>query len=242
MLAMSGLTCIGFALTHQDHAPQPPLTAASSIDPAEHHRATPLRRPTTAAPRDKAGGRHRAASAPHAESRPRYAASGDPSAVGPVLVSSTPRRLVIPAIGVTSSLLHLGQTAAGAIQVPSPGPDYNRAGWYRYSPTPGSVGPAVIAGHVDSAADGPSVFYRLGALRPHDRILVTRADGSVAVFAVDAVRRYTKKAFPAKVVYGDTDRAALRLITCGGPFDRSTGHYLDNIVVLASLLRSTGGA
>lgn len=149
---------------------------------------------------------------------------------------SLPVSLEIPALGVRSPLLSLGQAADGSLEVPPPGPHYDQAGWYRYSPTPGSLGPAVIAGHVDSKAGGPSVFYRLGGLRPHDRVLVRRADGTVAVFAVDAVRRFAKAAFPTRLVYGDTDHPALRLITCGGVFDRSSGHYLDNVVVTASLV------
>ncbi len=140
---------------------------------------------------------------------------------------------------MSSPLLRLGLTAKGAMEVPAPGPDYDKAGWYTHSPTPGSLGPAVIVGHVDSATKGPSVFFRLGALRPKDLISVRREDGSTAVFAVDAVRRFHKAAFPSDLVYGNTRHAALRLVTCGGEFDATTGHYLDNIVVLASLVRST---
>jgi sortase (surface protein transpeptidase) len=135
-------------------------------------------------------------------------------------------------------LLQLGQAADGTLAVPPPGPHYDQAGWYRYSPTPGALGPAVIVGHIDSARSGPSVFFRLGELRPHDTIEVARADGSVAVFGVDDVRRFRKTDFPTGLVYGNTDHAALRLITCGGPFDDGTGHYLDNVIVTASLLRA----
>jgi hypothetical protein len=120
------------------------------------------------------------------------------------------------------------------MEVPA-GAHYDLAGWYRYSPVPGALGPAIIAGHVDSAVRGPSVFFKLGSLRPHDTVLVMRADRSVAVFAVDDVHRYPKREFPSKLVYGNTNHAALRLITCGGEFDPATGHYLDNIVVTASL-------
>jgi sortase (surface protein transpeptidase) len=152
-----------------------------------------------------------------------------------VLPDSRPVALAIPSIGVSSRVQRLGQTADGTMEVPAPGPHYDEAGWYRYSPTPGSIGPAVIVGHVDSAKYGPSVFARLGSLRPRDKVRVTRADGSVAVFAVDDVRRFRKARFPTQLVYGDTDHAALRLITCGGPLER--GHYRDNIVVRASLIR-----
>ncbi len=158
--------------------------------------------------------------------------------VGPVLAASIPLAMTIPAIDVQSPLLQLGRTADGAMEVPPPGPTYNTAGWYKYSPTPGALGPAVIAGHVDSAAEGPSVFYRLGALHRGDAVRISRADSSVAIFTVTDVRRYHKSAFPTQLVYGNTNRAALRLITCGGPFDASTGSYLDNVVVLASLTSS----
>jgi sortase (surface protein transpeptidase) len=171
------------------------------------------------------------------------AASASARAVSPApsLRATTvaePTEIAIPAIKVRSSLLQLGQAADGSLAVPPPGPHYDQAGWYRYSPKPGAVGPAVIVGHIDSKSGGPSVFFHLGDLKPRDTIDVTRADGSVAVFAVDDVRRFHKTDFPTQLVYGNTDHAALRLITCGGPFDRSTGHYLDNIVVTASLLRA----
>lgn len=156
----------------------------------------------------------------------------------PARVLAVPTHLTIPALGVSSPLLQLGLTSTGALEVPA-GRSYDQAGWYRNSPTPGSLGPAVIAGHVDSAKNGPSVFFRLGALQPKDRVDVTLKDGSVSVFAVDSVGRYPKSAFPTKLVYGDTGFAALRLITCGGSFNRGTGHYEDNIVVLAHLVRNT---
>lgn len=163
------------------------------------------------------------------------------SIVGPVLPAAAPLTIAIPAIGVRSRLLSLGLTDSGAMQVPSPGPHYDQAGWYRYSPTPGSVGPAIIVGHVDSAAHGPSVFFLLGNLRPHDVVRVTRADGTVAVFSVNSVRRYAKSGFPTHLVYANTYRAVLWLITCSGPFDRTSGHYLDNTVVRATLVRTSGG-
>lgn len=160
--------------------------------------------------------------------------------VGPILPRSRPMRIDIPAIGVHSQLLNLGETA-GAIQVPTgPKSNYNKAGWYRYSPMPGSLGPAVILGHVDSGDWGPSVFFRLGDLRPGEKVRVTRADGIVAVFTISGVRHFQKARFPTKIVYGNTNFAALRLITCGGAFDWTTGHYLQNIVVFASLASPHG--
>lgn len=161
-----------------------------------------------------------------------------PPAPPVVLTPSDPVALDIPAIGVHSKLQYLGLTQDGALEVPAPGPHYDEAAWYKYSPTPGSLGPAIISGHVDSAADGPSVFFRLDELLPGDRVMVTRADGLVTEFRVDGVHLYPKAEFPTQLVYGNTNHAALRLLTCGGPFDRTTGHYLDNVVVFASLVAS----
>jgi sortase (surface protein transpeptidase) len=147
---------------------------------------------------------------------------------GPASHGQAPRPvyLVIPAIGVRTRLITLGTTSAGAMAVPS---TTSVAGWYTASPRPGSIGSSVIAGHVDSYR-GPGVFFRLRLLRPGDRAFVLRADGTVAVFAITSVREYPKDAFPTAAVYGPVPYAGLRLITCGGTFDRSTGTYLSNYV------------
>ena len=152
----------------------------------------------------------------------RIAASG-PGAV--------PVRLVIPAIGVTTPLVRLGLEPGGEMAVPS---EYGRAGWFAEGPAPGQVGPAVIAGHVDSRS-GPAVFYRLRDLRPGDQVRVVRADGSRLRFVVEGARSYPKHGFPTDAVFGPVPAAALRLITCAGDFDRARGSYRDNLVVFARL-------
>jgi LPXTG-site transpeptidase (sortase) family protein len=141
-----------------------------------------------------------------------------------------PTSLIIPAIGVRTSLVHLGLTRTGTLQVP---PTTAVAGWYTGSPRPGTIGSAVIAGHIDSYL-GPGVFYRLSQLRRGDRVYVRRADGTLAVFKVTEVQMYAKNDFPTAAVYGATPTPQLRLITCGGTFDYSTGSYLSNTVVYAT--------
>jgi Sortase domain len=175
----------------------------------------------------------------HHAPQPSLAAAGalGPSGPGPSLPRSLPVSVQIPAIGVDSTLLHLGVNADGSMQVPSLVTSANDAAWYKYSATPGQIGTSVIEGHVDSYA-GPAVFYRLGALRPGDLIDVGLADGTTAIFRVTGVREYLKSNYPAKAIYGTTDYAALRLITCGGAFDFATGHYLSSTVVFASLAAS----
>lgn len=152
--------------------------------------------------------------------------------------ASAPARLRIPAIDVDTSLMDLGLTADDELEVPPLGKDAP-AGWYKRSPTPGEVGPSLIVGHVDSASEGPAVFYRLGALEAGDTVSVTREDGSEAEFTVDDVTDYGKDSFPDYRVYGNTEDPEIRLITCGGEFDDDTGHYEDNIVVTGHL--SYGG-
>lgn len=155
-----------------------------------------------------------------------------------MLSASKPVAIAIPALGVQSSLQPLGLNPDGTLQVPQPGPLYNEAAWYKYSPTPGRPGPSIIEGHIDSAADGPSVFFRLGALKPGDQIDVTLADQTVAVFSVTGVRLYPKSAFPTATVYGHTNFAALRVLTCGGSFDHAAHSYTANTVVFAALTSS----
>lgn len=174
----------------------------------------------------------------HAPQPAKSAAGAIGSPRGPWLRRSAPVSVEIPAIGVYSSLLHLGVTTDGAIQVPSLYTQSGEAAWYKYSVTPGQIGASVIEGHVDNY-QGPAIFFRLGALHPGDTVDVTLADGVTAVFRVTGVRQYLKVRFPAKVIFGATDYAALRLITCGGAFDYNSGHYLSSTVVFASLVSSS---
>lgn len=207
LLLAGGASAVGAGFASQAAAPVVPVSVpapAGSSDPTRVERSGP----------DIGGG------------RPSF----DVSALPP----SEPVRLDVPSIEVHSDLSTVGVNPDGTIEVPAPGPLYDLPAWYRYSPSPGELGPAVIEGHLDSP-DGPSIFFRLGELRAGDEVAVTRADGSTAVFRVTSVRRYAKDAFPTAEVYGNTPHPGLRLITCGGGIDPATGHYADNVVVYASL-------
>jgi hypothetical protein len=215
LLTAGGGAAVGWAATHQQHAPRPSSAAAGTLVPTSPPAAT------------------------NSDQGP--AQSGRPATIrptGPLLAASRPTALTIPAISVQAPLDPLGRNPDGSFMVPQPGPHYNDPGWFTGSRTPGELGSAVILGHVDSAADGPSVFFRLGALHPGDRVYVTRSDHTVAVFVVNAVREYSKASFPTATVLGATDHAALRLVTCGGSFDSGTKSYRSNIVVFAHLVGS----
>ena len=141
-----------------------------------------------------------------------------------------PVRVQIPSIGVDAPLISLRLDRTGALEVPD---RFDLAGWWAGGPRPGERGPAVIVGHVDSRT-GPAVFFRLRDLRRGDAVVVRRRDGTSVRFIVRSSERYAKDRFPTSRVYGATRAPELRLITCSGTFDRTSGHYLDNTVVYAT--------
>lgn len=214
VLAVVGVLALVLGLRGQDGPPQPSAAAPPS---------TTTSAPPTVAPTTAPG------PTPSAPTTP------DPPAtnrIGPFLPASTPNRIEIPSIGVAStSFVDLGIAADGSITVPG---SADEVGFYTGGPTPGQLGPAVLAAHVDSK-QGAGIFYRLGAVKVGDVVKVGRADGSTTTFRVDKVATYPKDQFPTEEVYrGDFTRSEIRLVTCGGPFDK-VKHYLDNVVVFAHL-------
>ncbi|MFD3334141.1 class F sortase [Streptomyces sp. NPDC058700] len=165
-------------------------------------------------------------------SRPKVAPPARPAAPPAPLARSRPTTLAVPAITIEAPFIDLGLDAAGRLATP-PVENPRVVGWYAKGATPGERGTAVVVGHRDTRT-GPAVFLNLNALSPGNTIRVARADGRVAVFTVDRIRTYTKAEFPDKEVYGSTGRPELRLLTCGGAFDRTKG-YEANIVVFAHL-------
>jgi Sortase domain len=166
---------------------------------------------------------------------PREAVTGDSRAAAPIAPRRVgrPRWIKIPAIGVAAPVIPLGLNKDRTLQVPQ---DYRETGWYRAGPKPGQLGPAVIMGHVDSKT-GPAVFYRLRELKRGDKIVILGAHARTVRFRVNGLERWPKAAFPTRRVYGRTRGSVLRLVTCSGAFNASSGHYVDNTIVFASLFR-----
>jgi hypothetical protein len=154
--------------------------------------------------------------------------AADPFGTRAPALTGAPTRLKVDAIDLDTPLETLRLGADGALTPPR---DFAKAGWYAGGTRPGDVGPAVIAGHVDSRR-GPAVFYDLRKLTRGDRIEVVRG-GRALAFTVVATAWYPKNSFPTDEVYGPTPDRQLRLITCGGVFDRSLRSYKDNLVVYA---------
>lgn len=144
---------------------------------------------------------------------------------------ANPVRLEIPAIEVDAELVPVGLLDNGDMEVP----DFGLAGWYQPGPVPGGNGPAVLVAHVDTKK-GPDVFYHLKELKTGDEILVYDQNGDVARFAVDSTEQQLKVDLPVERIWNDTWEPVIRLITCGGEFDRTSGHYLSNVIVYGHLV------
>lgn len=218
VLLIAGVIAIVVAVRAQKSAPQPPPAAASPVNIIP----MPMPMPT-------------AGTVPGPAGTPGSSAAPEPPMRGQILPRSTPIRLRIPAINFDGTLKQIGLNSKREISTPPLGKD-SHAYWLTASPTPGQLGPATIIGHVDSAAYGPGVFFKLGDMRQRDKIYVTRSDGTLAMFEVERVVQYTKADFPTNEVYGNIDHAGLRLITCGGTFKSSIHSYESDIVVYAALV------
>lgn len=180
-----------------------------------------------------------AAAAPAAPAPASASAAPKTADPGPSLPRSEPKRLRIPAIAVDAPFTPLSIGAAGRLDAPPPN-DKNLAGWFKDGVTPGERGAAIVAGHVDTTT-GPAIFLQLRFLQPGSTVDITRTDGTVATFKVDTVETFSKAKFPDKRVYADTPDAQLRLITCGGNYNKTVRDYEDNVVVFAHLDSSKKG-
>jgi len=228
---VAGVILLVVALSSQQGAPpEPPASAANGIGETPTP-GTPSSQPEPAAePSDGStdGGGEDAGSA--------QGASGDADS-NDVLPPSEPVRISIPAIDVRSEVFPIGKTPGGKLAVPQPGPNLDKAAWYRNSPTPGRPGPSIIEGHVATDERGPSIFFRLGDLRPGDEIRVTRADGRTIVYTIEGLKSFPKDEFPTELVYGGSlSEPSLRLITCSN-FDPDVGSHTSNLIVFSSMTK-----
>ncbi|MGC5016193.1 class F sortase [Streptosporangium sp. DT93] len=185
---------------------------------------------TTLPPRNAAAG---APADPYFSAPPAAPPPAPALPAAPPMQPSSPVRLVIPKLGVNAPVRSVGLDRRGAIEVPPVG-NPNLVGWYRSGPTPGEAGPAILLGHKDTRS-GSAVFSRLDEIRNGDVIEVHRKDGIIAVYTVGGLEQAEKSVFPTARVYGKTPNPQLHLITCGGVYDRATGHYTDNVIAYATM-------
>lgn len=223
LLLVAGLVVLVIGIRGHDGPPQPAAAPSSSILAAPGPTATPSP----------------SATAPSKAAKPAKPAAPK-SDLGQFLEASAPTSIEIPAIGLRSTtFVPLSVQPNGTISVPG---TVNEVGLYRDGPTPGQLGPSVLAAHVDSPTGAKGIFYKLGAVKPGDQVRISRADHSTLTFTVDKVQAYRKTAFPTDLVYrGDYKRAEIRLVTCGGPVDNAN-EYRDNVVVFGHLTNARAAA
>ncbi|MFD8231923.1 class F sortase [Streptomyces sp. NPDC059696] len=205
------------------NAPHRRAGSAATGHPRSRAPAAPTPRPAAAAPR-------RPAVEPAAPAR---AARKTVPPAGPrTLPRSRATRLLIPYLRLDAPVMDLGLDRDRRLTAP-PDDDPKLVGWYRHGASPGEQGTAVAVGHLDTDS-GPAVFAGLTELKPGRIVEARRADGRIAVYTVDKIKSYEKAHFPSQEVYGTRGRPELRLITCGGTYDRRKG-YSGNLVVFAHL-------
>jgi sortase (surface protein transpeptidase) len=143
---------------------------------------------------------------------------------------TVPVRLQIPVLGVSAAIVSVGVAADAGLGIPA---DPSVVGWWAGGGSPGQPsGATVLTGHIDSAVSGPGALFRLQDVRPGAMVIVT-AGGHTYRYVVQAIRAYSKTRLPAATIFDQQVTPRLVIVTCGGPFDADTGHYLDNIVAYA---------
>jgi LPXTG-site transpeptidase (sortase) family protein len=155
-----------------------------------------------------------------------------PSVTPTPLVFATPVNLQIPKLGITTTIESVGLDAKKNMDVPKKDMD---VGWYQYGSKPGEMGNAVIAGHFDTRAGTPAVFYHLADLAVGDDIIVTDEKGQAYTFTVISKDKYPVDNFPIDTVFGKSDNRYLNLITCDGVWQPSKKLYSDRLVVRTQL-------
>ena len=235
--AVAVLTAVGGGLTayglSQQETDEPPPAAVTEGGHAGHGGSSDSESSGSESSGDGEGGHH---GMNHGSGSSSSSPSGSAAAYdrpsGETMSRSEPTKVRIPSLDVSSKVTDLGLQSNKRMEVPDNGTD---TGWYTGSPTPGELGPAVLAAHV-TWEKKPAVYFDLSSMKTGQKIEVDRKDGSTATFEVTSVGQYPKADFPTDKVYGEVDHAAVRLITCGGRFDGETGHHVDNVVVYAKLV------
>lgn len=170
------------------------------------------------------------------ESQKPKQASGKSTVEGKALSYSKPLSIRVPAMDLPATkLMHLGKNPNGTVKVPL-GANTNEPAWYKLGVAPGQLGPAIFMGHSVDENNEPSIFFKLSSLRAGDKVYIPREDGKTAIFSITKVKTFPKKQFPTELVYGLTNYAAIRLVTCGGlGDDTKLGEYSQNVIAFGKL-------
>jgi sortase (surface protein transpeptidase) len=225
-LLVGAATAIVTSAVAVSASPEPdPVTVAEAADIRPVPPRTPVTGPAEA-------GQESEAVADGAERAQTVAGSDPDGARHAEEAAPAPTGVRIPVLGVEAPMIDLGLEEDRRLEVPQ---DADVTGWWTGGSAPGERGPAVVVGHVDSY-EGPGVFFRLAELEPGDHVTIDREDGTSVTYAVQRAEWHRKDAFPTEDVYGATDEATMRLVTCGGEFDPDARSYEENLVVFLELV------
>jgi sortase (surface protein transpeptidase) len=149
--------------------------------------------------------------------------------------TAVPRLLTIPRLGLRMPVLARGVHHRGSMALPDRA---SRVGWYRFGSRPlDRSGATVLAGHVDTRAEGAGPLAGLAALRVGD-VIEVRAGRRAVTYATTSVTRVSKALLDLPAVFSRAGPARLHLVTCGGAYLPEDGGYQDNVVVVARRLPS----
>jgi hypothetical protein len=205
-----------------DWALNPGFSAAGELPATSSSQQSPSRQPTSSG--------QRGSSLQPAPPAPSLAGAGN-LAGALADASFTPDRLVLPTLGVDAAVVPVALDRGGGLAIPN---DAKVIGWWSGGASPGSpVGTVLMAGHVDSAQNGPGALFHLSDVPIGARLTVGGPDGA-ATYIVRARRRYLKQDLPWSSILAQGEAPRLVLVTCGGDFDFRTRHYTDNVIVLAT--------
>ncbi|TDC51065.1 class F sortase [Jiangella ureilytica] len=152
----------------------------------------------------------------------------------PSAAVTAPAPVLMTLLGQDVALEPAGLAADGSMSLP-PSPD--AGGWWAAGAAPGDGrGTVVVAGHVDTAEDGPGIFAELATMSAGDRITITTSDERVHAYTVTELHSYAKEQLPPELFSRNGPRR-LVLITCTGPFDDRTASYTRNLAVVAAPTR-----
>lgn len=145
-----------------------------------------------------------------------------------------PVRIVIPSIGVNSSVSPTGLTSSGALGVP-----YNvfYTAWYDQSAFPGQQGATLIDGHVSSWTS-KGVFYYIKDLKAGDLIKVTNRAGTTFNYSVVKSQVFSANSvnMASAVTPITPGTPGLNLITCTGDVIPGTSLFNERVIVYSSLV------
>lgn len=173
-----------------------------------------------------------------ADTRP--ATAGPARNPGEATGAADPVRVAVPDAGIAPAGVvptHLGPGDAPVVPR-----DPARVGWYRHPARTGEHAPLVLLAHVNYGGRA-GAFADLDRVTVGDEVVVTDADGSQHRYRVTALHWQHKVRFAeiAAAVYAPAPGPEIRLITCGGRFDRASGRYDSNLVVFAALVDAPAG-